>query len=140
MAEDTKLARASTGGVSTGESSIPEAGDLIKGTIDELDRVLDAKQVVGEPMTFGSTTVVPLVSMGFGFGAGGGGGSSPKGEQGGGGGGGGAGGVKPIAILVISEQGVRLEPIPESPSGIDRLGRAIAGVLEKRAGNSGADD
>ena len=65
--------------------------DQITGTLGELERMLDAKNVVGEPMEIGGATVIPLVNMGFGFGAGagGGGGRSNNGEQGEGGGGGG---------------------------------------------------
>ena len=107
---------------------------LVQGTVAEIDRMLDARQVVGEPLTFGATTVVPLVSVGFGFGAGGGGGT------GGGGGGGGGGGVKPIAVLIVDASGVRLEPIPENPSALGRLGAALADAFERRRGGSGAED
>jgi uncharacterized spore protein YtfJ len=96
-------------------------------------------------MSFGDTTVVPLVSVGFAFGAGGGGGSGTtpeKGEsgEGGGGGGGAGGGIKPIAVLIIQDGAVRLERIPDEPSGLDKLGSAVAGVLEKQAGKSRSND
>lgn len=121
------------------------ASGLIRGTIGELERMLGAESVVGEPMTFGDVTVVPLLSVGFGFGAGagGGGGHSPKGDQGQGSGAGGVGGggVKAIAVLVIDQNGARLEPIPEAPTGLDKLGSAIADALDRRgARNSGEND
>ena len=133
------------------DSSIPASGDskpwdasgLIRGTVAELQQMLDAKHVISEPMTFGETTIVPLVSVGFGFGAGGGGGggTSPGGDggEGGGGGGGGGGGIKPIAVLIIQDGAVRLERIPDPPSGLDKLGAAVAGVLERRGDKSGSD-
>ena len=70
-----------------------DASGLIRGTMGELERALDTKNVIGEPMTFGNATIVPLLSVGFGFGAGagGGGGTSAGGERGQGGGGLGAG-------------------------------------------------
>lgn len=140
MAEETRLARGGGKLAARNEEPIQDAGSLIRGTIEELERMLDAKQVVSDPLTFGNATIVPLVSMGFGFGAGAGGGTgtSAKGEagEGGGGGGAGGGGVKPIAVLVIQDGVVRLEPIPEPPSGLDKLGGALAAALDRRSGKS----
>lgn len=92
--------------------------DLLKSTMTEIERVLDAKTVVGPPVTHGDTTVVPLVSVGFGFAAGGGTGNvasgdkaSAKAEGGGGMGAGGGGGVKPVAVVIIEKDSVRLESI-----------------------------
>jgi uncharacterized spore protein YtfJ len=115
-------------------ASLPLEGvdRLVKDTVSELSRMLDTSQVVGEPLEIGSSTVIPLVSLGFAFGAGGGGGASGKGEQGGGGGGGGGGGVKPVGVIIVDEGGVRLARIPDKPSGLERLGDAIAQVVDKR--------
>ncbi len=45
---------------------------LLKGTVEELDRLLNAKNVLGAPIEKDGITVIPMVSYGFGFGAGGG--------------------------------------------------------------------
>ena len=45
---------------------------LLKGTVEELERLLSAKNVLGEPIERDGMTVIPIVSYGFGFGAGGG--------------------------------------------------------------------
>lgn len=45
---------------------------LVKGTVEELDRLLNAKTVLGDPIEKGNATIIPIVSYGFGFGAGGG--------------------------------------------------------------------
>ncbi|WP_051371763.1 GerW family sporulation protein [Leisingera aquimarina] len=45
---------------------------LLKSTVEELDRLLIAKNVLGDPIEKGDATVIPIVSYGFGFGAGGG--------------------------------------------------------------------
>ena len=55
-------------------------------------------------------------------------------------GGGGGGGVKPVAVLIIENGSARLEPIPEAPSGIDKLGTALAGALERRGQKKTDDD
>lgn len=114
------------------DGPIGDSSSLVRGTVAELERMLDAKHVIGEPMTFGDTTVIPLVSMGFGFGAGSGGGKDAQtGSSGGGGGGGGGGGIKPIAVLVVNGEGVTLSRIPDAPSGLDKLGGAVADALGK---------
>jgi uncharacterized spore protein YtfJ len=140
---EVKSARSASGTPATKtDGSSWDASELMKHTVAELQEMLDTKHVIGEPMTFGSTTVVPLVSVGFGFGGGGGGGggTSSSGErgEGGGSGGGGGGGIKPIAVLIIEDGAVRLEPIPEAPSGLDKLGAAVAGALTKKGGEPDA--
>jgi len=41
----------------------------LKATINEMEKLLISKVVVGEPVESGGTTVVPLLSVSFGFGA-----------------------------------------------------------------------
>jgi uncharacterized spore protein YtfJ len=105
--------------------------NMVKTTISQIEKVLSSKTVVGEPITVGETTLIPLLSVGFGFGAGGGGKSDDK-QQGGGTGG--AGGMKPIAIIVVDKDGVRIEPIKSSvAAAIEKLGEKMPGVVEKIA-------
>lgn len=87
--------------------------DLVKTSIGEIERLLNTKTVVGEPITAEGTTIIPLVSVGFGFGAGGGTGNTSSGEagEGSGMGTGGGGGVKPVAVVIIDKNGARLESI-----------------------------
>lgn len=85
---------------------------LLATAVKELERILSSKTVVGDPITVGEATMIPLSSVGFGFGAGGGTGAAPgQPGQGTGGGTGGGGGIKPVAVLIIDKQGVRLEPV-----------------------------
>ena len=78
---------------------------LLKTAMGEIERMLNTKTVVGEPMTIEGNTLIPLVSVGFGFGAGGGSGSGKmkSGDAGEGAGGGtaGGGGVKPVARISL---------------------------------------
>lgn len=107
---------------------------LIKTTLGEIEKVLDAKTVVGEPITIEGTTLIPLLSVGFGFAAGSG---SGKGEtkqatEGGGGGTGGGAGVKPIAIIVIDKDGTRIEPIKGGmATAIEKLSETIPDIAAK---------
>src|SRR5688572_12249103 len=73
---------------------------LLTATLQEFEKIL-GKGVMGEPMTVGDTTLVPVYVTTFGAGAGGG---SVLGEALGGG-----GGVVPCAILVIGPNGVDIK-------------------------------
>ena len=107
---------------------------LVKATIGEIEKVLSTKTVVGEPMTIEGNTLIPLISIGFGFGAGAGlgmGMAKQKGESTGAGTGGGAG-VKPIAVIIINKEGVKVEPIMSGmATAIERIGEAIPKATEK---------
>ena len=79
--------------------------------IGEIERMLNTRTVVGEPITVEGATLIPLISVGFGFGVGAGEGKDPVKGPGSGGGTGAGGGVKPVALIVIDKDGVRVEPI-----------------------------
>ncbi|MDH5360888.1 MAG: spore germination protein GerW family protein [Gammaproteobacteria bacterium] len=85
---------------------------LLKTAMSEIEQMLSTKTVVGEPIVIEGNTLIPLISVGFGFGAGGGSGKAPgKQGEGTGGGTGGGGGVKPVAMIIVNKDGVRLESI-----------------------------
>lgn len=112
-----------------------EVERLVKTTLEEIQKVLSTRTVVGEPTTIEGTTLIPLICVGFGFGAGGGVGKGEgrqKGEGTGGGTGGGAG-IKPVAIIIIDKDGnVRLEPIKGSfATAIEKMAETIPQVMEK---------
>ena len=110
--------------------------NMVKTTLSQIEKVLSSKTVVGEPISVGETTLIPLLSMGFGFGAAGGAGKADarQGSEGLKGGTGGAGGMRPIAIIVIDKDGVRIEPIKSSvAAAIEKLGEKVPGVVEKIA-------
>lgn len=110
-----------------------EVENVIKTTLEEIEKVLSTKTVVGEPIVIESNTLIPLISIGFGFGAGvaTGSGEKQKGESSGAGTGGGAG-VKPVAVIIINKEGVRIEPIMGSmATAIGRIGEAVPNALER---------
>jgi uncharacterized spore protein YtfJ len=112
-----------------------EIEKLLKNSAEEMEKLLSAKTVVGEPLIVDGNTVVPLLSIGFGFGAGGGSGKGKKGGddgEGSGSGTGGGGGVKPIAVIIINNDGVRVEPVAGPPSTLEKVGAAIGAALQKR--------
>jgi len=114
--------------------------NLLKTSMAEIERVLNSKTVVGDPITVGDVTMIPLVSVGFGFGAGGGSGKGEipsgdaKGEgegEGAGAGTGGGGGIKPVAMIIIDKSGVRVESIKGgASSAFESVGTAIGKALQ----------
>ncbi|MBT8098718.1 MAG: sporulation protein YtfJ [Gammaproteobacteria bacterium] len=105
-------------------------------SVDEIERMLNTKTVVGEPIKVESHTLIPLVNVGFGFGVGSGEGSDPQKGSGTGGGTGGGGGVKPVALVVINESGVRVEPIK---SGTASVLEKVAETIGKATSSKDAD-
>lgn len=107
--------------------------DLVAGTMAQLRGALDSSQVIGEPIRLGDTTVIPLLSVGFGFGAGRGD-AQVVGKNGGQVGvGAGGGGVRPIAMVIAGPDGVRIEPVALSTTGsaLDRLATAVEEKMAK---------
>ena len=92
--------------------------NLFDKSVSEIERMLNSKTVVGDSITVEGNTLIPLVNVGFGFGVGAGHGTEPKKGSGGGGATGGGGGVKPVALIVINQDGVRVEPIKTSTASV----------------------
>ena len=121
---------------------------LLKTTLGEIERLLNTKTVVGEPITVEGNTVIPLISIGFGFGAGGGSGKEQKSISGEaiGGGSGGGGGIRPVAIIVINKDGVRVESVKKGTATVvEKVGEAVGKIVDQRAKaknaqSSGTDD
>jgi uncharacterized spore protein YtfJ len=112
-----------------------EVENLIKICLGEIERMLTTKTVVGEPMIVEGNTLIPLVSIGFGFGGGGGTGKGPKEKgEGVGGGTGGGGGIKPVGVIVVNKEGVRIEPIKGTAVSLaEKVTDIVSKVMEKRA-------
>ena len=113
-----------------------EIESLFDKAVAEIERMLNTKTVVGEPITVEGNTLIPLVNVGFGFGVGSGHGTEPQKGSGRGGGTGGGGGVKPVALVIINEDGVRVEPIKSGTASVlekvaDTIGKAASGMSNK---------
>jgi uncharacterized spore protein YtfJ len=111
---------------------------LVKTTLGEIEKVLGSKTVVGEPITVGESTIIPLLSIGFGFGGAGGtglvGDAKKTGPEAIAGGGGAGGGVRPIAIIIIDKDGARIESIKGGmASALEKIGESVPQIMEKFA-------
>jgi uncharacterized spore protein YtfJ len=108
--------------------------NLVKTSLGEIEKVLTTKTVVGEPLTIEGVTLIPLIKAGFGFGAGGGTGKSETSQKGEGSGGGTGGGayVRPVAVVIITKEGVKVEPVMGRVTGaLEKLGETIPKTIEK---------
>jgi len=107
--------------------------NLVKTSLGEVEKVLSARTVVGDPITIEGITLIPVISVGFAFGAGGAEGkgeSKSRGEGAGSGVGGGAW-VRPKAVIIIDKEGVRIEPIMAGMSfAVEKMGEAIPRMVE----------
>ena len=104
-----------------------ELSDILKTITEEMQKSLSAKNAVGDPVTVGDKTVIPLMSVGMGFGAGS---SSGKADKPGGGGGG-ALGMKPVAVIIIDQDGVRVERLKEAQHTlIEHMADSVPKLLE----------
>lgn len=118
-----------------------QLNDVLKTALGEIERIISTKTVVGEPFDVRGNTIVPLVAVGFGFGGGGGQGEDEKhaNARGSGMGTGGGGGVKPVALVIVDKDGhARVEPIRAAASVVEKVGEAVARVIETRGNQKGA--
>ena len=108
-----------------------EAGlEMYQDTMEEFLAAADVRVVYGEPIQHDDTMIIPTAEVlcGLGFGVGSGSGTSndnsDKPAQGSGSGGGGGGRIlsRPVAVVVASPEGVRVEPV------VDITKIALAGL------------
>lgn len=111
--------------------------NLFDKAVVEIERMLNTKTVVGEPITVEGNTLIPLVNVGFGFGVGSGQATEPKKGSGHGGGTGGGGGVKPVALVIINEDGVRVESIKSGTASVlEKVAETVGKAATGKASNN----
>ena len=132
------------------DQGIKDVLDLVS---DRLATTAQSDMVVGQPLELGGVTVVPLSRVSVGLGGGGGrgeghgmgpGGPRKKGPNGSGKGVGGACGggakVRPAAVAVFTEDGVKILPIPDARGKLDRLMDKVPELVEKGQAAVGSEE
>lgn len=99
---------------------------LYEQSLGQLSELLDSERVVGDPIETPNGTVIPLFSAGFGFGAG----EGANGDGGSGGGVGAGGGIKPVSVIIVSDDGVRVHRLTEGDA-IERLAEAAGRAVDR---------
>lgn len=108
-------------------TSPARAIELVEPTMQRLLDHADVKHVFGRPVQHGEITLIPAAEVtimgGFGAGFGVGVGLQEEAEEGGGGGGGGGAKTlaRPVAVVILSPEGVRVEPVID----LTKIGLAV---------------
>lgn len=110
----------------SGENRVSE---LLKDIVGELKNIASSQTVIGEPITAGNKTVIPVVKISVGFGAGGGQGETPDKGGGFGGGGGGAAKIEPTGFIIMDDDKVQM--LSAKPGKLDALFDAVPGLFGK---------
>ncbi len=95
----------------------------------KMENFISTKTVVGDPITVGDITIVPLIDVSFGVGAGSSGNKGEKDDKGRCAGGLGAK-ITPSAILVVQNGTVQLVNVKNTGS-VDKLLNMVPGILSK---------
>jgi uncharacterized spore protein YtfJ len=116
------------------ETEMNNIESLFEKSIGEIERMLNSKTVVGEPIEIAGNTLIPLVNVGFGFGVGSGEGNEPRKGSGHGGGTGGGGGVRPVALIIINDEGVHVESIKSgAASAFEKIAETVGKAAAAKA-------
>ena len=116
--------------------------DILKGVVGELREISKSETIIGEPITVGDRTVIPVVKISVGFGAGGGQGESDKAGTGFGGGGGGGARIEPAAFIIMDKDGISLLPVSKGKwdSIIDVIPEVAKKISKYKAKFKSSDD
>jgi uncharacterized spore protein YtfJ len=102
---------------------------IIKTLMDEIKTITRTETILGEPITVGSNTIIPVCRILVGFGAGGGEGEMQEKRGGSGGGGGGGLKVEPAAFIVI--KGDQVTVMGTKPGRLEGIFEQVPAIIEK---------
>lgn len=117
--------------------------ELIEEMAGTLADTANSEVVVGQAVELGSAKIIPLSQVSLGFGGAGGEGdqkfghcrgkgdksSNGRGKGTGGGAGGGAR-VRPVGVIVFTDEGVKVETIPDRPGPLDKIFEKIPDLID----------
>jgi sporulation protein YtfJ len=109
--------------------------NMLQDTISKIREMVDVNNVIGEPITVGDVTIIPVSKVSVGFG--GGGADYAKNTGNGDPFGGGVGGgvkVNPICFLIVKDGNVRMMPVAVAANTTaDRIVEMVPDTLDKIA-------
>lgn len=108
-------------------SSVSQNIDVL---FTKLEKFLKTETVVGQPITVGETTIVPIISVMFGCGTGAGSGGDGKGSDGSGTGLGVGAKVVPNSVLIIRKDEVKILPVTGTDH-ISNLAEIVPELISK---------
>ncbi len=108
-----------------------DINDPIKTTVEEIRKVLNIENVIGEVIESEDKVMIPVTRMGMAFGAGMGEGKGPNAQGGSGAGAGGGAGIEPVAIVVVFKG-------TAGPEGVKVMSLKSADPLSRAIGEAGS--
>ena len=113
------------------QEGIKESAKFTETLVTQIKTLLNADSVLGTPIEFEGTKIIPVVGYGFGFGAGSGAGEAVQEQaQGSGAGSAAVGGIVPTALLVITKDG-EVTVLPAKKGVVSELVSAIAPIAKE---------
>lgn len=95
--------------------TVSDVSDKVQSTLDKFLETADVNKAYGEPVKEGDATIIPtaevMTMMGFGLGGGSGVENERSSGTGSGGGGGGRTLSRPVAVVIATPEGVRVDPV-----------------------------
>lgn len=112
-----------------------KAQTVLNGALDGIRKLVDVDTVIGDAIKVNEEiTLIPISKVTCGFAGGGSGfGANPQNEHFGGG----AGGcvkVTPVCFLVVNGDHIRMLPVAESSTGVDKLVDLVPEMVDKITG------
>lgn len=118
------------------------SAETVRSSLEQFVKSGSAANVYARPVKDGSTTLIPAAEVAIALGFGLGGGGSPRGDGGSGGGGGGYTFSRPVAVVISSSEGVRVEPVVDvtkvALAFITALGFMLASLTKMKKGKTRA--
>ncbi|MBQ9532114.1 MAG: sporulation protein YtfJ [Eubacterium sp.] len=104
---------------------------IMESTLEKMREMVDVSTIIGDPMTTGDTTLIPVSKVSYGFTSGGTDLPSKQGNELFGGAGGGGISITPVAFIVIQNGKVRMMQINNYTSSADRAIAMIPELVDK---------
>lgn len=104
---------------------------IMESTLDKMREMVDVSTIIGEPMTTGDTTLIPVSKVSYGFTSGGTDLPSKQNNELFGGAGGGGISITPVAFIVIQDGKCRMMQINNYTSSADRAVAMIPELVDK---------
>jgi sporulation protein YtfJ len=110
---------------------------FIESMVDKIKTAIKTDTIIGEPISIGDKTLIPITKVTFGFGIGG---EETENQDSFGGGSGAGATIEPIGFLVIYKDRVDMLPLKEKdslfdklldPASYDKIGQIIDHVKDK---------
>ncbi len=129
--EDKKTTANETSAAEKAKAVTHPIKGMMDTTLSKIKEMVDVSTIIGDPIVSGSTTIIPISKMSYGFASGGSDFDGKAGHRCFGGGGGAGVTVQPVAFLVISGSNVRLLQIDNHMNSLDKAVGMIPNLVDK---------